>query len=356
MSSPALLDINRCRRRPDGNRLLIYLDQSSLSGMVRYDRFSEARDSLLDGVRAGRMICPRSLEHDDESRLAQPATWQELDRLSHQLSPEVRFRTAGEIENREIRAAARALLGYQQEEIWREAFTADPHTAREKTIRIFGGEVTVRATLPPEEDDRDDIVHEKAKEAALTEAYRTTREQFSFEEICEANLHVLLEWKLGPLASTSKFVAALEETARAAATELERGEDPLRTGSAFRRFLPVKARADFVMSLCEELPELKDHAAEFFGSQELRTMPSLLLYAYLRAGLAVIPGRTGKRGDGYDINHLVHGMSRCDIVTADRGMVEMITARRLLPVGVQILESSDVSGLIAAVTTGVDRL
>jgi hypothetical protein len=77
-------------------------------------------------------------------------------------------------------------------------------------------------------------------------------------------------------------------------------------------------------------------------------MPSLMLFAYLRAGLAVTPRRTAKPGDGYDINHLIHGLSRCDIVTADRGMVEMVRARRLVPSGCQVFESSDTDGLTAA--------
>jgi hypothetical protein len=322
--------------------------------MARYERFATLRELLLDAVRAGRIVCPRAPEHDDESRLAQPATWQELDRLSHRLSPETRFRTPGEIENREIRAAARTLLDYPPEDLWREAFTSDPHTACEKTIRVFGGDVIVRAMLPPTDEDRGDVNYEKAKEAVLTEAYRTTREQFSFEEICDANLHALLEWKLGPLASTSKFLAALETTGLAAAEAAERGEDPMQPGSAFRRFLAVKERADFIMSLCRALPELKHHAAELFASRDLRTMPSLLLYAYLRAGLAVTPGRKAKRGDGYDVNHLIHGMSRCDIVTADRGMVEMVTARRLLPAGVRLIESADVDALVDAIATTLD--
>ena len=82
-------------------------------------------------------------------------------------------------------------------------------------------------------------------------------------------------------------------------------------------------------------------------------MPTMVLYAYLRAGLAVHPGRKSKPGDGYDINHLVRGLSRCDLVTADRGMFEMVRARHLLPAGCELFESSDVDGLLAALRTAV---
>jgi hypothetical protein len=65
-------DLDRARRRPVGDRLLIYLDQSSLSGMVRKpDAF---REVLLHGAQTGRLICARSPAHHDESVLAQQHT------------------------------------------------------------------------------------------------------------------------------------------------------------------------------------------------------------------------------------------------------------------------------------------
>jgi len=102
---------------------------------------------------------------------------------------------------------------------------------------------------------------------------------------------------------------------------MQRGEDPLRPGSAFRKLQAVIERGQFVAALVRELPELRERAGDFFASLDLRMMPSFLLYACLRAGLAMTPGRTAKPGDGYDLTHLVHGLSRCDVVTADRGMV-----------------------------------
>jgi hypothetical protein len=109
---PSQDDLDRARRRPPGDRLLVYLDQSSLSGMVREpDGFGELRAVLVASVRSGRVICVRSPAHDDESALAKEETWFELNELARDLSPGVRFLTAGEIENNEIRVAARELLG-----------------------------------------------------------------------------------------------------------------------------------------------------------------------------------------------------------------------------------------------------
>ena len=83
MPFPSQDDLDRARRRPAGDRLLVYLDQSSLSGMVRKaDAFRELQDVLRDGADAGRLICVRSPAHHDESVLAQEHTWFALDRLA----------------------------------------------------------------------------------------------------------------------------------------------------------------------------------------------------------------------------------------------------------------------------------
>ena len=206
----------------------------------------------------------------------------------------------------------------------------------------------------PTELDRAEVIHEKDKEEALTEAYREVRERFSFREICEANLHALLEWKLGPLASTSKFLALLRRREAEVAEERARGENQLRPGSALSKLYAVHRRAMFITELVREFPELGSRDSDFFHGRELRTMPSLMLQAYLRAGLEVTAGRRAKPSDAYDVVHLTHGLSRCDLVTADRGMVEMVRVHSLLPTDVALFESSDVDGLIAAIRLNVE--
>jgi hypothetical protein len=321
--------------------------------MVREDRFSRLRDELLAAVRSGTLICPRSPDHDDEARLARQDTWEDIDALTHALSPGVRFRFTGEVENAEIRAAARALLGKPAEDLWREAFTANPHSARDQSVAVFGQDVSLRVRRIPDDDDRAEIENEKAKEEPLTAAYEETRNEFSFEQICAANLHQLLEWKLGSLASTSAYVSNLERRAAEAKEEAENGADPLRPGSAFRRLDAARQRGQFIMNLCLELADLRDHVHELFYGSQLRSMPTMVLYAYLRAGLASTPGRKAKPGDGYDVNHLVRGLSRCDIVTADRGMVQMVKTYKLAPNGCQLFESSDVDGLLNALRAAI---
>jgi hypothetical protein len=355
MSFPPRDDLDRARRRPEGERLLVYLDQSSLSGMVRNpDAFGKLQDLLMENVHAGQLICVRSLAHYDESVLAKEHTWFALDTLARDLSPGVRFLTAAEIENNEIRAAARELLGKTREALWQEAFTADPHTSCEPLVAPHSDATSPKHIRPPTGLERAEVEHQKDKENALTDAYREAGERFSFEEICEAYLHALLEWKLGPLASTSKWLAQLEARNRDVAEEEARGANPLRPGSALLRREAVVQRGEFIKRLVVELPELRDRDADFFASRELRTMPSLMLHAYLRAGLAATRGRRAWPADAYDVVHLTHGLSRCDLITADRGMVEMVRARKLLPTDVRLYESSDVDGLIAAVHASLD--
>src|SRR5919106_2125972 len=49
------VDVNPLRRRPPGPRVLVYLDQSTLSALVSEERFVEVREQLLSAVYEGRL-------------------------------------------------------------------------------------------------------------------------------------------------------------------------------------------------------------------------------------------------------------------------------------------------------------
>ncbi len=70
-------------------------------------------------------------------------------------------------------------------------------------------------------------------------------------------------------------------------------------------------------------------------------MPALRYPALLRAGLAVARNRRAKPGDGYDIDHLTVGLSRCDIVTADGGMTQLVTNHQLVPPDCRIFSTRE---------------
>jgi hypothetical protein len=78
-------------------------------------------------------------------------------------------------------------------------------------------------------------------------------------------------------------------------------------------------------------------------------MPALRYPALLRAGLALTRNRVAKPGDGYDIDHLTCGLSRCDIVTADAGMTQLVRNLKLAPDGCQVFGTRDMDGLHRAV-------
>jgi hypothetical protein len=104
-----------------------------------------------------------------------------------------------------------------------------------------------------------------------------------------------------------------------------------------------------VEHLVERYPLIAEDVAGFVDSSIVRNMPSLRYPALLRAGLALTPNRKAKRGDGFDLSHLMKGLSRCDIVTADGGMTQMVTGFKLAPSDCKIFRSADRDGLQRAV-------
>jgi hypothetical protein len=124
----------------------------------------------------------------------------------------------------------------------------------------------------------------------------------------------------------------------------------LAPGSPTSRYMAFAIRMSQTRAFVERFPEVRARSAEFKASNELRSMPTLRFPALLRATLASDPTkRKARPSDGYDIEHLTIGLSRCDIVTADRAMTRIARERNLIPDGCQLFEFTDVAGLTAAV-------
>jgi len=257
------------------------------------------------------------------------------------------------IEWNEIYAAARAFLGREPRALWKEAFREDPHTPREKLFFEFmGGQIRIKARFPVDEDQRAEVRYDKAKEDPMVKAYAELRAAgFSFEEMTEANTEAMLNWKLGPLFDADGFHAAVERRKAELVAEWATTSEPnLAPGSPTNRYMTFAIRMSQTSSFVERYPELVDRSAEFKASSELRSLPTLRYPALLRAALAADPtARKPRPSDGYDIEHLTIGLSRCDIVTADRSMTRIARERGLIPDGCQLFEFSDVAGLTAAV-------
>lgn len=136
------LDVNPLRRRPPGPRVLVYLDQSTLSALVTEERFADVRDQLRSAMYDDRLVCPTSLEHTGETIPARDS-WEDITKLADELSMGVDFRPEQELRAYEVRTAAELFFeGQSKREVWQEAFKTDPHAPREK---LFPGGFRVHA-------------------------------------------------------------------------------------------------------------------------------------------------------------------------------------------------------------------
>jgi hypothetical protein len=169
--------------------------------------------------------------------------------------------------------------------------------------------------------------------------------------MAEANTEAMLNWKLGPLVDAEGFHVAVERRkAELMAEWITTSELNLAPGSPTNRYLSFAIRMSQTSSFVERFPALLERSTEFKGSSELRSLPTLRYPALLRAALAADPtNRQPRPSDGYDIEHVTIGLSRCDVVTADGSMTRIARERNLIPDGCQLFEFTDVAGLTAVV-------
>jgi hypothetical protein len=198
------------------------------------------------------------------------------------------------------------------------------HSSEQLFASGFGGAFRVRARFEPSDWQIAEVEYEKSKEAPMTKAYQELRDAgYTYEEMAEANLQAMIRWKLGPVvdpAARRDTLLRYAEWLDAAATEDRPNID---AGSPYSRMMAFAVRDTQAKHLLERYPALRARGAEFAASDSLRHMPTLASPAALRAAIATIPNRQARPSDGYDINHLTRGLSRCDVVTADGGMTEL---------------------------------
>jgi hypothetical protein len=314
-----------------------------LSDVACDDTLSAIRQLLVAGVEADRLICPASPGGVDET-LAAEKSWRDISDLQDQLSMGVFFLDDRVIAQREVFDAAANFCGdgpfYSLAD---EAFDDDPHTPRDD---LFPGGLRVRARFGPSTVRNAEVAHEKAKEAMLQAAYDEARRLGrTFEEQADAEFGAMLNWVLGPLVDPN-FEA---ELARKQARVISSPWWSPGPGTPTSQFIAVSQRGKFAEALVETFPALAERAKEFVASDELAHMPALRYPPLLRAGLATMPGRKFKQGDGYDIVHLTCGLSRCDIVTADGGMTELVRGKRLVPEGCQVFSRREVDKFHGAI-------
>jgi hypothetical protein len=340
--------IDRLHRRPPGPRCIVYLDQSVLSGMVLDEPgYGRLLDRLQEAVDAGVLVCPASAEHRSESTLADKGLWAALDELADQLSLGIRFHSRDEAEARELAAAAAEFSGSAPDgELWEEAFTANPHKSRDELFTEFlGGHIRVRAVLPPIEGEQEGVTRQKAIAGRMNEAYEELRRAgFSFEELAEANLQGMFTWKLGPLLDQTGFSQELATAQRSLA------DDP--SSLTLGRVQTLATRLARVTELAERYPAIAERPEDFRASEALRCTPTLRYPALLRAALTTARNRKAQPGDELDVEHLVRGLSRSDIATADRSMAYIVRERKLIPPRCQLVSGRQgPDGIIGALDT-----
>lgn len=337
------LDINRLRRRTPGPKILVQLDQSLLSDLACDDRCSATRELLVAGVRSDMLVCPASPGAVDET-LDASKSWKDISELQSELSLGISFLDELTIARNEAFVAAANFAGQDPHySLASEAFDDDPHTLR---AELFADRVRVSAGFGPTEVRSSEVAHEKDKEDIVQAAYDQTRRLGrSFEQQAQVEYEAMLNRILGPLADPS-FDA---ELARKQAALLSSSDWSLGPGTPMSRFIAISQRGQFATDLVETFPALAERASEFVESVELGHMPSLRYPALLRAALATMSGRNAHRGDGYDIAHLTCGLSRCDVLTADGGMTELVRGRQLAPDGCAVFSRREISKFHRAV-------
>lgn len=335
------VDVDRLRRRTPGPRLLVALDQSTLSELALNDAHAATHELLMAGAAAGQLACPMSPGATDET-LGAAGRWRAISDLHEELSMGIEFLDPKTIRQREAFAAAAALC--QQASLYTvvdEAFRLDPQTPRDE---LFPGGIRVTARFGPTDLTSEEVAREKGKEAALQTAYDQARALGrGFEEQADEEYGAMVSRVLGPLVDPG-FTAELARKQAAATVTLATGDY-----GAISKLISVSERKEFAAALVDNFPALAERAQEFAASEELAHMPALRYPALLRAGLGTMDGRAAKRGDGYDIDHLTSGLSRCDIVTADGGMAQLVRNHKLAPAGCQLFSTREMGGLHEAV-------
>ncbi len=244
------------------------------------------------------------------------------------------------IRQREVWTAASEFFNLDSDySLAEEAFDRDPHTPRED---LYNGGFRVSVRSEPSEHLAAEVVSQKHKEDRLQTAYDEARQiGRSFEAQAEVEYDAMVRWVLGPIADAD----FTDEFARKqAAATVARWP-----GQALSRYIAVAERGQFAESLLAKFPDLSERRAEFAASEELRQMPALYYPAIVRAALATMRSRRAKPGDGYDIDHLANGLSRCDMVTADSGMAQLVVNHKLVAPDCQLFGFRDLSAFHVAV-------
>jgi hypothetical protein len=342
--------VDRCRRRPTSRRLLIYLDSSTHGAVAREDAGADELDAAIRTALDDETgICVGAPRHDDEVALLNlGSALDRVTRVIRRYTLDVRMRSPEALIDQELEAAATEYGGETYPVTWREAFECDPDDPPLKPFQADYLDRRDRPELPAALVDEVNDMRNTSER--LLEAHRALRDRrFDWDTVAEANIEARVRYLLGPLADPDFSVveqARRDDLVRA----WNRGEDGAEAGSPTRRYVRFARVASNARALAERYPRVAADPSGFSWSDIVRYLPTIGLFSALIAALSLDGKRTTPQpSDLHDIWHLTYGLSRCDIVTADRRTVRLAIGRELVPTGIRLLEAHKLSDIASAV-------
>jgi hypothetical protein len=343
-------EVDRCRRRPTSRRLLIYLDSSTFAAVARKDAGADELDAAIrTAIDYEAAICVGASWHEDEVALLNlGSALDRVTRVIRQYTLDVRMRNPETLINHELDAAASEYSGRTYPVTWREAFDCDPDDPPRKPFQADyldrRGRPEFPAVLVAEVNDM------RNTSERLLEAQRELRDrQLDWDTVAEANIDARVRYLLGPLADPDFSVveqARRDDLVRA----WNQGDDGAEPGSPARRYARFAQVASDARALLERYAAVAADPSGFSWSDIVRYLPTVGLFSVLIAALSIDGKRTTPQpSDLHDIWHLTYGLSRCDIVTADRRTARLATQTELVPAGVRLFEAHKLSDIAAAV-------
>jgi hypothetical protein len=333
-------DVHRCRRRPDCSRALIYLDTSTFDAIAKRDTAAAGLVESLDRALAEeRAICVGSQWHDDELALMDIGPVLNANvRAMRTYTHDLRMRFENELITRELFAAAHEFAGDTEPVVWREAFRDDPD---DPPLNDFQADWMNRQNeIEPRPSLAEEVEHDRETSQRLNGAHLELRGEHEWSEIAAANLRQQIRHYLAPLADRAYYQAVGERLTAEAARAMAGGDVGLTPGSPVSIHVRFAEVAHHANAIKDRIPAVAADPEGFCASDAVVFLPTMRLFSFLLAALSADGKRTSpQKGDLHDIWHLTYGLSRCDIVTADKRTCALAHGRNLIPRGARLFEA-----------------
>lgn len=349
-----LIDVSKLRRKAPTDPLTIYLDQATISELAFRPEHREALRFLQEATAHNRCTFIQAHTHTIESSLVMDRErWNKLEEATWSLTRGVHARPLFDILWNEIWTAASHFQGEEPRlKLWEEAFGEDPYSRPRQGSATYSGSIPeLRFQVLPSDLERNEA--RKAKDIALRlqpgiEAHRSAGD--TFDAMVQSYISALIAWRLAPLVSPASFHA---EVTRLHGAWLG---DPMLPPSeaqfaAFDKLQTLLRTLQLAEGLVSRFPALRDSArrAAFLSSVQLRHVPHIAYPALFLAAFAADGRRKADQNDLLDVDHLVVGLSRCDIVTADRSMLALCKNFKLVPDRCQLIHATDIETLTSLI-------